>query len=99
MQHEMNTFQEKSYLRIQHQNVRSLNKASKKLEVLIQQYKPNIFGITEHWRTYDQISAHKIEGYKLVSSFCRAQGNMGVVQYTLKKPSILKVGEISMTQL
>lgn len=37
----------------------------------------DIVAITEHWKSKDELEAGMLEGYKLVSSFCRLKGRHG----------------------
>lgn len=68
-----------------HQNVRSLNKSADLLLNLVLDYKPDFLGLSEHWLTDEQLHTIQIDGYELVSSFCRGPGQRGGAALFCKK--------------
>lgn len=57
---------------ISHQNVRSLNNKTKRLEaLLLQDLKCDVLAISEHWLTLDKLKLTTISNYTMTSNYCR----------------------------
>ncbi|KOB69448.1 putative tick transposon, partial [Operophtera brumata] len=67
-----------STLTICHQNIASLDLKTQRLEVLLQsELECDIIAITEHWLREDNLKCVNIDGFSLVSSFCRTRISRG----------------------
>lgn len=60
-----------------HQNVQCLSNKVAVLEFELYNRLIDIVCITEHWQSYDSISAMNLDGYNLVTSFCRQKSIHG----------------------
>lgn len=60
-----------------HQNVRSLNRSIDQIGDLVSEYAPNFLGLTEHWLSDEQLHVVRIDGYTLVSGYCRDSDRHG----------------------
>lgn len=47
------------------------------LQELIRTCDPDIVGVTEHWQSQEQIKMYGLEGYELISIYCREFGHHG----------------------
>lgn len=62
-----------------HQNIQSLRNKTLELEAFIEtlEEKPHILCFTEHWLQKDEAEVLPIEGYKMVSAYCREISEKG----------------------
>lgn len=68
------------------QNVQSIGNCIEKLTNVLKENNCKVLTVTEHWKSVEQLSAYKLQGYKLVTSFCRGQGHHGgVAIYCVEK--------------
>lgn len=64
-------------LQLLHINIQSLANKIDVLELICSNYKPTVICLTEHWMCVSKITNSWIEGYQLVSYFCRADSDHG----------------------
>lgn len=62
-----------SGLNILHLNAQSIREIISDLEVLFYEGSYDIIGINEHWLKSEELNLVNIEGYRVVSSFCRSE--------------------------
>lgn len=61
-----------------HQNVQSIGNCIEELNSLLNDHIECCFlFITEHWKTAQQLEMHKIQGFNLISCYCRNDGEHG----------------------
>lgn len=77
-----------------HQNLQSIGNSADKINFMLKQENPHIFGVTEHWKTKDVLETYGISGYKLISSFCRKDGYGGSAIYSVNEVKCLEKPEI-----
>lgn len=55
-----------------HQNLRSIgNSLDNLIEITCNEKECIVLGVTEHWKTEEEIVMYKLPGFKLISSYCR----------------------------
>lgn len=62
-----------------HQNVQSIGNCINQLECVLNEHNCNVLAVSEHWKSEDQLAAYRIDGFNMVSSFCRESGKHGGV--------------------
>lgn len=63
-----------------HQNVQSIGNSVDAINMFLSEHSDCIcLAITEHWKSTSQLQLHGINDFKLVSSFCREEGQHGGV--------------------
>ena len=58
-------------------NVQSINNKTNTLEVFLHENKPDILSIAEHWCPEEQMKIIQLEGYKMITAFCREKWKNG----------------------
>lgn len=53
-------------------NIQCLSNKVDMLELLLDEYSPGIVSVSEHWLSSEQLDLIHINGYKMVSAFCRS---------------------------
>ncbi|XP_047120282.1 uncharacterized protein LOC124803146 [Schistocerca piceifrons] len=69
----------KPTVRILHQNVQYINNKTEELEVILQEYRPNILVVTEHGLKENHIGMYNLKNYVRVASFSRTSYKGGGV--------------------
>lgn len=64
-------------VRILHVNIQSMRRKILDLEVLISEGSYDVICINEHWLKSEELSLVNVEGYHVISSFCRSEGARG----------------------
>lgn len=66
------------YISLIHHNVQSLGNSVNQLEVLLEEHvECKFLCITEHWKSEQQLMVHGFRRFRLVTSFCREEGQHG----------------------
>lgn len=83
-----------------HQNIASLDKKTQLLEVLLRdELNCDVLGLTEHWLSASNLNCINLDGYTLVSSYCRKTlahgGSCIFVKNTVKAIECLEFTDMS----
>ncbi|KAL3278651.1 hypothetical protein HHI36_016188 [Cryptolaemus montrouzieri] len=62
---------------IVHQNLQFVGNVPNKLELLAHNQNADVVAVSEHWRSLEELSCYKLDGFKLVSTLCREHGEHG----------------------
>ena len=72
------TGQDTRMISVIHQNVQSIGNCIDELNLFLKQNSECVaLCITEHWKTYHQLTAHGVNGFELGASFCREENKHG----------------------
>ncbi|XP_045468062.1 uncharacterized protein LOC123676292 isoform X2 [Harmonia axyridis] len=61
----------KQNLTLTHLNIQSLSTSLNGLEIFVNENKIDFLALTENWQSYEQLMAYKLNGFNLITSFCR----------------------------
>ncbi|KAL3269320.1 hypothetical protein HHI36_008392, partial [Cryptolaemus montrouzieri] len=62
---------------IVHQILQVVGNVLNKLELLAYDQNADVVAVSEHWRSLEELSCYKLDGYELVSTFYREHGEHG----------------------
>lgn len=76
---------------ILNQNVQSIGNCIEKLSNFVNENNCKVVTISEHWKSYEQLQAYRLKDFKLVTAFCRQQGQHGGVAFYCQEKLYSKV--------
>lgn len=86
----------KKNLTIIHLNIQSLRNKLQELQHLIQLLNsPDIICVSEHWLIEDELPLYALQGYNMVSSYCRNKGYGGAMIYTKPETKGITIPKIN----
>lgn len=65
--------------------MQSIGNCTERLNNYLSENKCNVVTVSEHWKSIEQLEAHKLTGFKLATAFCRNQGCHGGVAIYCQK--------------
>lgn len=83
-----------------HLNIQYLRNKVDELNILLDELSPHVIGLSEHGLMSSEINNVKLQGYSLISVFCRSNTKGGgTALYAIEGLSVKEIGWVSVSDL